>query len=108
MTTLVATMPTVNLDCTPFVDSDSAGRGFCCLPASRRAGIHEAAVAEIVGMISAKYAAEGTRNFAIGKRAFEHAQWLKGNTPEYQSGDFDSLMKQIRDGVRMYVPITPK
>src|SRR4051794_31771412 len=46
-----------------------------------RATVHQAAVAEIVGMIRAKYEDEGVRNFAIGKRAFEHAQWQKGNFP---------------------------
>ena len=57
-------------------------------------------------MIREKYEDEGTRNFAIGKRGFEHAQWQKGNFPgEYLNGDFDALMNEIRVDVRMWVPI---
>ena len=67
--------------------------------------MHERAVAEIVQMIRAKYEDEGTRNFAIGKRAYEHAQWQRGNFPGYTGSDFDSLMRRIRDDVRLYVPI---
>ena len=70
-----------------------------------RGAVHERAVAEIVQMIRAKYEDEGTRNFAIGKRAFEHAQWQRGNFPGYTGSDFDSLMRRIRDDVRLYVPI---
>ena len=70
-----------------------------------RGAVHERAVAEIVGMIRAKYEDEGTRNFAIGKRAYEHAQWQRGNFPGYTGSDFDSLMRRIRDDVRLYVPI---
>jgi hypothetical protein len=71
-----------------------------------RGRIHEKAVGDIVEMIRAKYVEEGARNFAIGKRAFEHAQWQKGNFPGYTGGDFDTLMRRIRDDVRMYVPIS--
>ena len=70
-----------------------------------RGAVHERAVAEIVQMIRAKYEDEGTRNFAIGKRAYEHAQWQRGNFPGYTGSDFDSLMRRIRDDVRLYVPI---
>ena len=70
-----------------------------------RGRVHENAVSEIVGMIRSKYEDEGTRNFAIGKRAFEHAQWQKGNFPGYSGSDFDTLMRRIRDDVRLYVPI---
>ncbi|SIO37433.1 hypothetical protein SAMN05444166_4191 [Singulisphaera sp. GP187] len=70
-----------------------------------RASVHETAVAEIVEMITAKYTEEGARNFAIGKRAFEHAQWQKGSINDYGSGDFDKLMSRIRDEVRIYVSI---
>lgn len=71
-----------------------------------KTSIHEAAVAEIVGMIRAKYEDEGTRNFAIGGRAYKHAQWQKANFPgTYLNGDFDALMNRVRDDVRMWVPI---
>ncbi len=70
-----------------------------------RGTVHEKAVAEIVGLIRAKYEDESTRNFAIGKRAFEHAQWQKGNFPGYTGSDFDTLMRRVRDDVRLYVPI---
>jgi len=71
-----------------------------------KSSVHEAAVAEIVGLIRAKYEDEGNRNFAIGKRAFEHAQWQKGNFPgTYLNGDFEALMNRIRDDVRLWVPI---
>src|SRR6478752_3953772 len=70
-----------------------------------RGTVHEAAVAEIVGMIRAKYEDEGLRNFAIGKRAYQHAQWQRGNFPGYQGSDFDTLMNRIRDDVRLYVTI---
>jgi hypothetical protein len=70
--------------------------------------VHEAAVADIVGMIRATYQEEGDRNFAIGKRAFEHAQWQKGNFPGYKGSDFDNLMNRLRDEVRVFVAINPK
>ena len=70
-----------------------------------RGTVHETAVAEIVGLIRAKYEDEGTRNEAIGKRAFEHAQWQRGNFPAYTGSDFDTLMNRIRDDVRLYVTI---
>jgi len=70
-----------------------------------RGSVHEKAVAEIVGMIRAKYEDESTRNFAIGKRAFEHAVWQRGNFPGYTGSDFDTLMRRVRDDVRLYVPI---
>ena len=69
---------------------------------------HEKAVADIVGMVRAKYEDEGTRNLAIGKRAFEHAQWQMGNFPKYESQDFDNLMNRVRDDVRVWVAISPK
>ncbi|AGA26480.1 hypothetical protein [Singulisphaera acidiphila] len=71
----------------------------------RNAAVHEAAIAEIVGMIRAKYSEDGDRSFAIGKRAFEHAQWQKGNFPDYDPAHFDTLMRRIRDDVRLYVSI---
>jgi len=71
-----------------------------------RGTVHEKAVSDIVDMIRAKYVEEGVRNFAIGKRAFEHAQWQRGNFPGYTGSDFDSLMRRIRDDVRLYVPIS--
>ena len=46
-----------------------------------RSVFHKGAVADIVGMIRAKFEDEGTRNFAIGKRAYEHAQWQRDNFP---------------------------
>jgi hypothetical protein len=70
-----------------------------------KSAFHKAAIVDIVGMIRAKYEDEGTRNFAIGKRAYEHAQWQRGNFAGYQPSDFDSLMKDIRNDVRVYVPI---
>ncbi len=74
-------------------------------PRANPANVHDAAVAEIVGMIREKYGEEGQRSFAIGKRAFEHAQWQKGNFPAFGSDDFNTLMKRIRDDVRHFVPI---
>ena len=74
-------------------------------PVDDRGTVHERAVAEIVGMIRAKYEDESTRNFAIGKRAFEHAVWQRGNFPGYTGSDFDTLMRRVRDDVRLYVPI---
>ena len=71
-----------------------------------RGTVHEKAVAEIVGLIRAKFEDESTRNFAIGKRAYEHAQWQRGNFPGYTGSDFDTLMRRIRDDVRLYVPIS--
>ena len=62
-------------------------------------------VEEIVGMICTKFEEEGVRNFAIGKRANEHAQWQKGNFPGYTGSDFDTLMRRIQADVRMFVPI---
>src|SRR5690348_300973 len=52
-----------------------AAGAFVYATPERRHVVHEAAVAEIVGLIRAKYEDEGLRNFAFGKRAFEHAQW---------------------------------
>jgi len=75
--------------------------------ANARAAYHNAAVAQIVSMIRDKYASDGERNLAIGQRAFEHAQWLRFNTPEYNSQDFDALMNRIRDDVRSFIPIKP-
>jgi len=93
------------------VDSD-AGRtpvladgAFAYPPADRRATEHDAAVSEIVGMIRAKYEDQGERNLAIGKRAYEHAQWQRGNFPGYTAADFDTLMRRIREDVQAYVPI---
>ncbi len=71
-----------------------------------RGRVHENAVKDIVEMIRAKYVEEGARNFAIGQRAFGHAQWQRGNFPGYTGSDFDSLMRRIRDDVRLYVPIS--
>lgn len=66
---------------------------------------HEAAITEIVGLIRSKFEDEGSRNFAIGKRAFEHAQWQRGSFPGYTGSDFDTLMNRIRDEVRLQVTI---
>ena len=71
-----------------------------------RTTVHEKAVADIVGMIRAKFEDESTRNFTIGKRAFEHAQWQRGNFPGYLGSDFDRLMRRLRDDVRCWVPIS--
>ena len=83
-------------------------------PASVSAA-HEKAVAEIVGLVRAKYEDEGVRNFAIGKRAFEHATWQRGNftdpitrASKYEGLDFDNLMNRVRDDVRVWVAISPK
>jgi hypothetical protein len=70
-----------------------------------REAVHKSAVSEIIGLVIAKYEDEGTRNFAIGKRALEHAQWQKGNFPGYEASDFDTLMNNIRDQVRLQVAI---
>ena len=73
------------------------------------ANFHDSAVAEIVGMILESYADAGERSLAIGKRAFEHAQWQKGNSiDDYQASHFDALMRQVRDKVRESVPIKPE
>jgi hypothetical protein len=66
----------------------------------------EKAVADIVGMIRAKFEDESTRNITIGKRAFEHAQWQRGNFPGYLGSDFDTLMRRLRDDVQLYVPVS--
>jgi hypothetical protein len=78
------------------------------LSAADKTATHEAAVKRIVGLIQAKYEDEGDRNFRIGKEAFEHAQWQRGNFPGYEAGDFDNLMDRIRDEVRLFVAIKPK
>ena len=68
--------------------------------------LNDTAVADIVALIRAKYEDEALRSFAIGKRAFEHAQWQKKNFPgEYQKGDFTALMNRLRDDVRMMIYI---
>lgn len=73
---------------------------------TEKADFNKAAVADIVGLIREKYTEEGLRSFAIGKRFFEHAQWQKGNfSGVYQTGDFDSLARHVREEVRLYVPI---
>lgn len=72
------------------------------------ASVHETAVAEIAGMIRDKFSDEGSRNFSIGKRAFEHAQWQRGNFAGYEGSDFDNLMNRVRDDVRIHVAISPK
>ena len=91
-----ATMSNVSIDATEVID----------VSATNKTAIHEQAIAEIVGMIRAKYTEDGERNFAIGKRAFEHAQWQKGNVAsDYTNSDFDNLMTRIRDDVRYFVPI---
>lgn len=89
-----------NIQGSEFVDVSATG--------DNRGTVHEAAVAEIVGLIRAKYEDEGTRNEAIGGRAFEHAQWQRGNFPGYTGSDFDTLMNRIRDDVRLYVTIQAK
>jgi len=66
---------------------------------------HETAVAEIVSLILGKFSEEGERSFAIGKRAYEHALWLKWKFPDYQSADFNSMVKQIRESVSDHIPI---
>lgn len=73
-----------------------------------RGAVHKKAIADIVGMIVAKYETEAERSFSIGKRAFEHAQWQKSNFPGYKGTDFDQLMKDIRQDVRLYVAIKPE
>ena len=67
---------------------------------------NKSAIADIVGMIRAKYTEEGERNFAIGKRFLEHARWQKSTfTSPYEKGDFESLARHVREEVRLYVTI---
>ncbi|AGA26482.1 hypothetical protein [Singulisphaera acidiphila] len=99
-------------DTTSTVNSDTANTTLPIVAvqvdADTRSTVHEKAIAEIVGMIRAKYEDEGSRNFAIGQRAFEHAQWQRGNFPDYQGQDLDNLMNRLRDDVRIHVAISAK
>jgi hypothetical protein len=68
----------------------------------------DAAVTEIAEMICQKYVDDGERNFAIGQRAYEHAQWQHGHFAEYTPAAFDSLMRRIRDEARTIMTIEAK
>ena len=104
MTTLLDAGPAVKT-ARPHAQIPNAPHVHATQPGANPANAHDSAVAEIVGMIREAFSEEGKRSFAIGKRAYEHAQWQKGNFPAFGSDDFNTLMKRIRDGVRMWVPI---
>lgn len=70
--------------------------------------VHDAAVADIVGMVRAKYEDEGTRNLNIGRRTYEHMLWQRERFPSFGSQDFDNLCNRVRDDVRIHVAISPR
>lgn len=78
------------------------------LSAEETASVYKAGVTKIAGLIVAKYADEGERNFAIGKEAFDVATWQRSQFPDYTPSDFDKLMSDIRLDVRLVVPIKPE
>jgi hypothetical protein len=91
--------------CCPAVTSTIVAVQATPQDAADRTDFYESAVAEIVGMICAKFRAEGRRSFAIGRRAYELAQWQRGNFPSFDVDDFNVLMRRIREGVRDHLPI---
>lgn len=68
---------------------------------------HKKAMAEIVHMIRDRSAGYGKRNFDIGKRALEYAQWQRDRVPDQKAFDFDALMNRLKNEINRNVTIKP-
>jgi hypothetical protein len=83
-------------------DANNAARAF----SDAVKAYHDATVFKIVGMVKAKFEDEGDRNFAIGGETIGHGRWQKQNFPNANYDDYLSLVRGIRDDVRLYVAIS--
>jgi hypothetical protein len=75
---------------------------------SDKAAYHRYAVSHMAGGIVKNIRSEADRNFDIGREFLEHARWQKENFPNYSPSEFDTLVRDVRAEVRIYVNIKPE